>query len=128
MKAEAARREDSGEAPAALVGVAGVGAPLLAVEHVLVFVPPLAELQSRRVAPLGVGALHLVAVGFPFVEAADIILFAGLSVVEDGIDGPCVVFHEEPVADVLAFSVDGQRFLMKDIVDHQRDQFLGKMM
>ena len=63
----------------------------------------------------------------PFVEAADIVFLPYLAVVKDGVDGPGMVFDEEPVADVLAFAIDRKRFMMKDIVDHEGDQLFREM-
>ena len=58
----------------------------------------------------------------PFVESADIVGFGDAAFVEDQVDGAGVVFDVEPVADVLAFAVNGQRSAVADVVDEQRDQ------
>ena len=38
-----------------------------------------------------------------------------------------MVVDEEPVADVAAVAVDGQRLAGEGVQDHQRDQLLGKL-
>ena len=63
----------------------------------------------------------------PFVEPADIVRFSNLSVMENHVDGAGVIFHEEPVAHVLALAVDRQRLLVTDVVDEERDELLGEL-
>ncbi len=38
-----------------------------------------------------------------------------------------VVVHVQPVADIRAVAVDGQRFAVECVQDHQRDQFFGEL-
>ena len=38
-----------------------------------------------------------------------------------------MVFDVEPVADLLAVAVNGERFPLEGVEDHQRDQFFGKV-
>ena len=63
----------------------------------------------------------------PFVETADVVRLGNLSVMENHVDGAGMVFHEEPVAHVLALAVDRKRFLVADVVDEQRNQFFGEL-
>ena len=63
----------------------------------------------------------------PLVEAADVVCVGDLSLMEDEVDGTCVVFHKQPVADVLALSVYGQRLAVADVVDEEGDQLLGEL-
>ena len=63
----------------------------------------------------------------PFVEAADVVGLSDLAVVEDGVDGAGVVFHEEPVAHVLTLAIDGQRLAVAYVVDEERYQFFGEL-
>ena len=63
----------------------------------------------------------------PFVEAADVVRLGNLPVMENHIDGAGVVFHEEPVAHVLALAVNRQRLLVADIVDEKRDELFGEL-
>ena len=56
----------------------------------------------------------------PLVEAADVVCVSHLALMEDKVDGTCVVLHVEPVADVEALAVDGKRLAMADIVDEAR--------
>ena len=52
----------------------------------------------------------------PLVEAADVVRVGCFSFVEDEVYRSCVVFNIEPVPHVLALTVDGQRFLVADVV------------
>ena len=52
----------------------------------------------------------------PLVEAADVICVCYFSIVEDDVDGPCMVLDIQPVPHVLALAVDGQRLLVTDVV------------
>ena len=38
-----------------------------------------------------------------------------------------MVFHVEPVADILAFAIDRERFAMADIVDEERNELFGEL-
>ena len=64
---------------------------------------------------------------FPLVESADVVGLGHLAAMENQVDGPCVVLDVEPVADVLAFAVDGQRPAVADVVDEQRNQLLREL-
>ena len=63
----------------------------------------------------------------PLVEAADVVGVGRLALVEDEVDGACVVLDVEPVAHVLALAVDGQRLAVADVVDEEGNQFLGEL-
>ena len=63
----------------------------------------------------------------PLVEAADVVRLGHLAVVENYVDGPCMVFHIQPVAHVLALAVHRQRLAVADVVDEQRDQLLREL-
>ena len=63
----------------------------------------------------------------PFVEPADIVRLGNLSVMENHVDSAGMVFHEEPVAHILALAVNRKRFLVADIVDEQRNQLFGEL-
>ena len=64
---------------------------------------------------------------FPFVLAAHIVGSPKMAPFQNRPDGAVVVVHKEPVADIASVAVDGQRFFLFDVEDHQRDQFLGKL-
>ena len=38
-----------------------------------------------------------------------------------------MILHVQPVADVQALAIDGQRFALQDIIDHERNEFLRKL-
>ena len=38
-----------------------------------------------------------------------------------------MVFHVEPVADILAFAIDRKRFAVADIVDEERNELFGEL-
>jgi len=63
----------------------------------------------------------------PFVEAADVVSFGNLSVMENHVDGTCVVFDKEPVANVFALAVNRERLLVADVVDEERNQLFGEL-
>ena len=62
-----------------------------------------------------------------FVEAADVVGFAGAAFGEGEPDGGGVVFDVEPVADLLAVAVDGEGFSFEGVENHQGDEFLGEV-
>ena len=53
----------------------------------------------------------------PFVEAADVVRLSDLSVMENHVDGTCVVFYKEPVAHVFALAVNRERLLVANVVN-----------
>ena len=63
----------------------------------------------------------------PLIEAPDVVGVGGLPLVEDQVNGACVVFDEEPVADVLSLAVDGQGLALADVVDEEGDELLGEL-
>ena len=63
----------------------------------------------------------------PLVEAADVIGLASLSLMEDKIDGTCMILDIEPVAHVLTLTIDRQRLTVADIIDKERYQFLREL-
>ena len=63
----------------------------------------------------------------PFVEAADVVGFGNLSVMENHVDGTCVVFDKEPVAYVFALAVNRERLLVANVVDEERNQLFGEL-
>ena len=63
----------------------------------------------------------------PLVEAADVVGFGYLAIVEDEVDGTGVIFYKEPVAHVLSFAIDRQGFAVADIVDEERYQLLREL-
>ena len=64
---------------------------------------------------------------FPFVEAADVVRVSHFAFMENQVDGAGVVFHIEPVAHVLAFSIYRKGLAVADVVDEQRYQFFGEL-
>ena len=71
-------------------------------------------------------ALQEVDIG-PLVLAADVVFFARCSLVDDRPDGGVVVFDKEPVADIFAVAVYGQRFTVEHVEYHERDEFFGEV-
>ena len=63
----------------------------------------------------------------PFVETADVVRLGNLPVMENYVDSAGVVFHEEPVAHVLALAIDRKRLLVADVVDKKRDELFGEL-
>ena len=63
----------------------------------------------------------------PLVETADVVGLGHLALVEDEVNSTCVVLDEEPVANVLALAVYGQRLAVAYVVDEQGNQFFGEL-
>ena len=63
----------------------------------------------------------------PLVESSDVVCFGDDSVVEDGVDGTCVVFHIEPVSYVLSLAIYGQWFAVSNVVDEERYEFFREL-
>ena len=64
---------------------------------------------------------------FPFVETADVVGLGDYSLMENEVNGTCMVLNEQPVANILTLAIDGKRLTMTDVVDEQRNQFLGEL-
>ena len=62
-----------------------------------------------------------------FVPAADVVDLAHPARLEDTADGAAVVFHIEPVADLLAVAVDGQGLAGQGVVDDQRNELFREV-
>ena len=63
---------------------------------------------------------------FHSFETADVVCLGHASAMEDQVDGAGVVLDVQPVADVFAPSVDGQRPAVTDVVDEERNQLFGQ--
>ncbi len=46
---------------------------------------------------------------------------------EDEVDGTCMIFHVQPIPNVLALSIDRQRLPVADVVDEQGDEFFREL-
>ena len=57
----------------------------------------------------------------PLVESPDVVCVGNFAFMEDEVDCPRVVLHEQPVAHVLPLAVHGQRLSVAYIVYEQRD-------
>src|SRR5690554_863398 len=108
---------------ASVYGVAHVVAG--AVLHKGDQVPVAAFLRAELLEDVADG-VHYVDVLF-FVVAADVVGFAGFAFGDDFVEGSCVVFHVEPVADLVAFAVDRERFAVQGVEDHQRDELFREV-
>ena len=63
----------------------------------------------------------------PLVESSDVVGFGNFPLVENKVDGPCVVFHIEPVPHILAPAIDRKRLAVTYIIDEQRNKLLRKL-
>lgn len=61
------------------------------------------------------------------VVAADVIGLAGGAFFNDLEQRSAVVFDVQPVADVFAFAIDGDRFSSQAFENHDRDQFFREL-
>ena len=59
--------------------------------------------------------------------ASDVVGFARATLAQHATNGGAVVFDVKPVADVLPVAVHGQRLAVERVVNHQRDELLGKL-
>ena len=64
---------------------------------------------------------------FPLVLAADIVGLSDVSARHDGPHRGVVVYHVEPVANVLAVAVDREGFVFQHVEDHKRDELFWKL-
>ena len=63
----------------------------------------------------------------PLVEPSYIIGIGDLSLVEDKVNGPRVVFHIQPVTHILSCAIDRERLAVAYIVDEQRNKLLREL-
>lgn len=61
------------------------------------------------------------------VVAADVVGLAGSAFFNDGEQGAAVVFDVQPVANVFAFAINGDRFSSQALEDHDRDQLFREL-
>lgn len=97
-------------------GVAAVVA--LAVGDVLDEVFGLAELLEDGLDDVDVGAL---------IVTADVVDLANATLLQDQVDGMAVILDVEPVANILAVTVDRQLLVGQRVDDHQRDELLREV-
>ena len=62
-----------------------------------------------------------------FVPAADVVDLAHPASFQNAADGAAMVFHIEPVADLLTVAVDGQRLAGQGVVDAERDELFREV-
>ena len=82
--------------------------------------------QAFGLAQLPQHRFHHVQIG-AFVVAAHIVDFALPALAHHQINGSAVVFHIQPVADILALAVYRQTLVVQRPGDHQGDQLLREM-
>ncbi len=61
----------------------------------------------------------------PFVVAAYIVGFARNAFVPDGVHGAYVIAYKQPVADVFAFAIYRDGFLIDDLADDYGNELFG---
>lgn len=59
-----------------------------------------------------------------FVVSAHVVALARAAFMKDEVDRAAMIAHPEPVAHVLARSVDGDRFVRQALADHRGDELL----
>ena len=65
-------------------------------------------------------------VGF-LIVTAEIIYLTDSSFFQHGQDAVAVIFDIEPIPDIQTLTINRQRLILRSIVDHQRNQLLGKL-
>src|SRR6266446_3227014 len=61
------------------------------------------------------------------VRSADVVHLADSSVFENCENSPAIVFHVQPVALLFAVAVDGERFVVERVRDHERQEFFREL-
>ena len=82
--------------------------------------------QALRFAKLFADNLNDLNILF-LVVSAYIVDFSNSSVMDDQIDCLAVVLYIQPVTNIQTFSVNWKRLVCQRICDHQRNQFVRKM-
>ncbi len=62
-----------------------------------------------------------------FVMTTDVVSLSRFTLSHYGVKRTRMVFYIEPVADLVAFAVNRQRFTVQGVQDNQRDQFFREM-
>src|SRR5689334_19115560 len=62
-----------------------------------------------------------------FCISADIVRFAGASVMEHAVDRRTMIAHEEPVTHIEPVAIDREGLAVDRVRDHERNEFLGKL-
>ena len=62
-----------------------------------------------------------------FVMAADVVDLAQGALLEDETQGPGMIIDIEPVADVVAFAINGQGLARYGVVNHERDELFREL-
>ncbi|MNE23205.1 hypothetical protein D3C80_1164490 [compost metagenome] len=61
------------------------------------------------------------------VMATDIVSLTRLTLSDDGVQCAGMIFNIQPVADLIAFAINRQRFTVQGIQNNQRDQLLREV-
>src|SRR5690554_1860517 len=83
-------------------------------------VPVAAFLRTKLLEDVADG-VHYFNVLF-FVVATNVVGFAGFAFGDDFVEGAGVVFHKQPVADLVAFAVYRERLAFQCVEVHERDE------
>ena len=63
----------------------------------------------------------------PLIEAADVVSFSNLALVENQVNSAGMVFNIEPVAHIFALAIYRQRLAVAYIIDEKRDEFFREL-
>ena len=101
------------------------------------FIDALHSLFAAQELPIAFVLLHNAAHGLQnrlhdlnilaLVMPADVVDAAIGRLVHHQINRLTMILHVQPVADVQALAIDGQRFALQDIIDHEWNEFLRKL-
>src|SRR5262249_10477814 len=87
--------------------------------------PPGSRPRTQAVEE-GAGVFHALELG-PLAPAADIVALADPAMLQHRAQSTSVIVDMEPIADLVAPSIDRQRLLGERLYDDQRDQLLGEL-
>src|SRR5262249_27799875 len=63
----------------------------------------------------------------PGIMATDVIGLAGESLIEHQLDTPTVVFHVEPITDMMPVTIEGQGLAFEGLQEHERNELFWEL-
>lgn len=115
-----------GQLGAHLAGINGI-TPIVtrAIRHIADLLAIGADLRHHLIEQIADG-VHDLQILF-FVMTTDVVGLTDSASGDHGVERTGVIFHIEPIADLVTLAIDRQRLAFQGIEDHQRDQLLGEV-